>query len=172
MLLSKESRIWGPAFLSVQGANPEGELSREGMLFWRFYVCVCIWVRWGWRGGRVSIAQWSYRLPSLSAATATADELLHGIIWYRLANTHTHTNAQKLLARWPPPRATGHLAVTSKWWFGPAHQINARHRPYNTLWAGKHTHSAQTHSQTCSPNRVPAQTFTSIQVGVVFLDYR
>lgn len=57
ILLSKESRIWGPAFLSVQGANPEGELSREGMLFWRFYVCVCIWVRWGWRGGRVSIAQ-------------------------------------------------------------------------------------------------------------------
>lgn len=44
MLLSKESRIWGPAFLSVQGANPEGELSREGMLFWRFYVCVCVYM--------------------------------------------------------------------------------------------------------------------------------
>lgn len=59
---------------------PEG---RDGVLFWRFGVCA--------RGCRVSIAQRCYRLQSLSAATATADELLRGIILYRLSiPTQTH----------------------------------------------------------------------------------
>lgn len=105
--------------------NPEGELrvGSGGELLLEI-----------WGGGCcVTIAQWSYRLPSLSAATATADELLRSIIWYRLGTatlTHTHTNTQRLLVRWPVPRATGHLAVTSKWWLSLAHQINGRHRPY------------------------------------------
>lgn len=66
----------------------------------------------GGAAGGVSIAQRSYRLPSLSAATATADELQRGIISYRLEASDANT--QRLLARWPAPGATGHLAVTSK----------------------------------------------------------
>lgn len=43
MLLSKESRIWGPAFLSVQGENLKGSLVGRACFFGDF-MCVCVYM--------------------------------------------------------------------------------------------------------------------------------
>lgn len=132
------STPYSPRSLVRRRKNPQGKI-RQFFFLVRFFSKIGVAVE----------VQCKYCKPKLYIAVSVSCD---GHRWWaptryhfvsiRRNDANTHTNTQWALARWTQPEATGHLAVTSKWWLGLTHQINGRHRPNNTLWRGKtHTHA-------------------------------